>query len=183
MFVCGAVAEKRTLKYTSSTFLAETTMASVELHMRINDAYMPVLSIPVTDCNRFSLRPLSWLRFLGYCIYGRMGNISSTPDGPPIDYQMAVQAGARYYFTSPGTHIAVDAGFKLIILTETPRLLDTQCIDDRTSDADTTESRAGFRGRLTDRDGTCIVTNAPPLLCHGSHYYPHSKGSEVRPFV
>ena len=91
-------------------------MASVELHMQINDAYMPVLSIPVTDCNRFSLKPLSWLRFLGYSIYGRIGDISSTPDGPPIDYQMAVQAGTHYYFTSPGAHISLDTGFKLIIL-------------------------------------------------------------------
>jgi len=151
--------------------------------MRINDAYMPVLSIPVTDCNRFSLRPLSWLRFLGYCIYGHIGDISSTPDGPPIDYQMAVQAGIHYYFTSPGTHIPVDAGFKLIILTETPRLLDIRCIDDRSSDAETTETRHDFRRKLRDRDGTCIVTDAPAQLCEGSHYYPHSKGSEVRPFV
>jgi len=155
----------------------------VELHIQINDAYMPVLSIPVPDCNRFSLKPLSWLRFLGYCIYGQIGDLSSDPDGSPIDYQMAVEAGANYYFTSPGTHIPVDAGFKLIILTETSRLLDIRCIDDRTSDADTTESRAGFRDDLEDRDGTCIVTDAPPLLCEGAHYYPHSKGSEVRPFV
>ena len=156
-------------------------MASVTLHMWINDTNMPVLAIPVNDCNRFSSKPLSWLRFLGYCIYGCVGNISSTPDGPPINYQMAVQAGAHYHFTSPGTHIPVDAGYKLIISTEPPRLLDIQCIEDRISDADTTESRAGFRDQLRDRDGTCIVTDAPPLLCDGSHYFPHSKGSEVRP--
>ena len=73
--------------------------------------------------------------------------------------------------------------FQLIILTETPQLLDTRCMDDRTSDADTTDSRASFRDRLKDRDGTCIITDAPPLLCEGFHYYPHSKGSEVRPFA
>jgi len=44
--------------------------------------------------------------------------------GSPIDYQMAVEAGANYYFTSPGTHIPVDAGFKFIILKEMPWLLD-----------------------------------------------------------
>src|SRR5882672_3442549 len=98
-------------------------MASVELHMRINGVHMPVLSIPVPDCYRLSLKPLRWLRFLGYCIYGDKGDLSSTLDGPPIDYQMAVEAGAHYYFTSPSTHIPVDPGFKLIILTEPPRLL------------------------------------------------------------
>jgi len=54
-------------------------------------------------------------------------------------------------------------------------------MDNRTSDSDaeTTESRAGFRANLQGRDGSCIVTNAPPLLCEGAHIYPHSKGSEV----
>ena len=159
-------------------------MASVTLHIRINDAYVPVLCIPVTDCDRFSLTPRSWLRFLGYCIYGRIGHISSTPDGPPINYQGQVRAGAHYYFTSPGTHIPVDTGFKLIILTETPQLLDTRCIDGRTSDnttsdAYTTESCAGFRDQLKDRDGSCIITNASASMCDGVHYYAHSKGSQV----
>ena len=56
-------------------------------------------------------------------------------------------------------------------------------MDDRTSDADTTESRAGFRDKLIERDRTCIVSNAPPRFCEGSHYYPHAKGSEVGHFV
>jgi hypothetical protein len=41
---------------------------------------VPVLSIPVVDCNRFALKPLKWLRFLGYAIYGREGRISETVD-------------------------------------------------------------------------------------------------------
>ena len=74
--------------------------------------------------------------------------------------------------------------FKLIILTETPQLLDTRCIDGRTSDnttsdAYTTESCAGFRDQLKDRDGSCIITNASASMCDGVHYYAHSKGSQV----
>ena len=80
-------------------------MASVELHIRIDNTYIPVLSIPVDDCNRFALNPLRWLRFLGYAIYGSQGHISATADGPPVDYESAVEGGAHYYFTSQGTSI------------------------------------------------------------------------------
>ena len=36
---------------------------------------------------------------------------------------------------------------------------------------------------IIERDRTCIVSNAPPRFCEGSHYYPHAKGSEVGHFV
>jgi hypothetical protein len=92
-------------------------MASIELHMRIDNAHVPVLSIPVDDCNRFALKPLRWLRFLGYAIYGVHGHISATAGGPPVDYELAVEGGAYYYFISAGTgiHIHVGGGFVLII--------------------------------------------------------------------
>src|SRR5882672_10827088 len=33
------------------------------------------------------------------------------------------------------------------------------------------------------RDGTCVVTSQLATLCEGTHYYLHSKGSEVRRFL
>jgi hypothetical protein len=80
-------------------------MASIELHIPVDNAYIPVLSIPVDDCNRFALKPLRWLRFLGYTIYGKEGHISATAGGPPVDYESAAEGGAHYYFTSAGTGI------------------------------------------------------------------------------
>ena len=82
-------------------------MASIELHIQIDldNAYIPVLSIPIDDCNRFALKPLCWLRFLGYAIYGSHRHISASADGPPVDYQLAIEGGSHYYFTSAGTHI------------------------------------------------------------------------------
>ncbi len=59
-------------------------MASIVL---IDGGYIPVLSIPIGDCNRFALAPLRWLRFLGYCIYGSSGHISETAGGPPVAFQ------------------------------------------------------------------------------------------------
>ena len=64
--------------------------------------------------------------------------------------------------------------------------MDLRCIDDRTTDAGSTETRHayGFRQSLIDRDDTCVVTNQPSTrLCEGTHYFPHSKGSEVRCFT
>jgi len=80
-------------------------MTSIELHIRIDNAYIPVLSIPFDDCNRFALKPLRWLRFIGYTIYGNQGHISAAADGPPVDYESAIEGGARFYFTSAGTGI------------------------------------------------------------------------------
>ena len=81
-------------------------MASIELHVRINNAYLPVLSIPVDDCNRFALKPLRWLRFLGYAIYGSQGHICATEDASDrVDYESAIEGGTHYYFVSRSTVI------------------------------------------------------------------------------
>ena len=90
-------------------------MTSIEIPIHINDTYIPVRSIPVVDCNRFSLKPLSWLQFLGCAIYGREGHISAGAGGPIVDYQSAIQTGACYYFTSAGIYTVVSVGFMLII--------------------------------------------------------------------
>jgi hypothetical protein len=48
---------------------------SAALFITIGDAWMPVLSIPVIDCNCCSLKLLKWLRFLGYAIHGCIGSM------------------------------------------------------------------------------------------------------------
>ena len=96
-------------------------------------------------------------------------------------YQSEVQGGSNYYFSAEGTQIHVGVRFLLILyLQGPPRFLDTACIDDNTSDATTPPTRRGFRAALIERDKTCVVTNQPPQVCKGAHYYPHSKGGEVR---
>jgi hypothetical protein len=89
-------------------------MASIQLLIQIDNTWMPALSIPVADCNRFSLRPLKWLHFLGYAIYGRIGDIHTRLGGRPVNYQLAVHAGARYFFISEGK-IHVGVRFLLIL--------------------------------------------------------------------
>ena len=69
--------------------------------MLFDETYRPVLSIPINDCQRFSARPLSWLRYVASTIYGGEGDISTCPDGGPVvDYNRAgIESGIYYYIT------------------------------------------------------------------------------------
>ena len=73
--------------------------AIVELRMPIDGEYQPALSIPVETCQRFSVYPLKWLRYVGFTIYGTEGHISrSTAAVPVVQYsEVDIQAGVYYY--------------------------------------------------------------------------------------
>ena len=91
--------------------------ANIELRMKVNGIYHHVLSIPVTACQRFSVQPLTWLRYLGFIIQGNEGYISATPNGPEVNYYQAnIQPGDYYYiaqgesyhdFSMPGPVILI----------------------------------------------------------------------------
>jgi hypothetical protein len=75
--------------------------ANVELRMLFNGTYQPALSIPVATCRLFSIHPLTWLRYLGFVIYGSEGHISTLPNGPEVEYYEAdIQAGIYYYISA-----------------------------------------------------------------------------------
>jgi hypothetical protein len=155
-------------------------MGFIVLKLKIQGTYLNVLRIPIEDCNRFAIKPLKWLRCIGFTIYGCEGDICTSSDGPPVDYGSQAHEGTEYFYVSPCTCIPVFlVGFMLIICLTVPhRLLDTHYIDDRTSDANT-EGHAGFWAQVEARDGTCVVTGSPINHCDAVHYCPHSKGSEV----
>jgi len=92
-------------------------MGSIQLFIHIDDTWESALSIPVRDCNRFSTRPLKWLRFLGYAICGCDGHVIPRIGGCPVNYNSEVRGGANYYFDSSGTrfHISVEC---LLILNQ-----------------------------------------------------------------
>ena len=72
--------------------------AIVELQMPIDGEYQPALSMPVKMCQRFSVRPLSWLRYVGFTIYGTEGHISRSAAGPAVRCsEVDIQAGIYYY--------------------------------------------------------------------------------------
>jgi hypothetical protein len=63
-----------------------------------------------------------------------------------------------------------------------PFLLDPDLMDDRTSDLDLSASisthQADFAHRVTDRDGTCLMTGTPSNF-QACHIIPHAKGNQV----
>jgi hypothetical protein len=72
--------------------------ANVELWMRFDDTYQPALSIP---CQRFSVHPLTWLRYVGFTVDGSQGYIS-VPGGPEVDYYQATIQPGIYHYVSQG---------------------------------------------------------------------------------
>jgi len=60
-----------------------------------------------------------------------------------------------------------------------PSLLDPDLMDDRTSDSSAISTRrADFAQRVTDRDGTCLMTGATSNF-QACHIIPHAKGNQV----
>lgn len=154
---------------------------NVKLWLSLNDDWLPVLTIPTNEISRYTLRPLKWLRFLGFAIYGREGVLSADPDGSqPVEYDTQLaKLQENYYFSSPRTMLLYCSS--PLPLTETmvdePRLAD---VDDRSSDAHSLDSsRGGFRNELLERDGTCVISGEPPCYCQAAHLLPHAKGDKV----
>ena len=78
---------------------------TTELYLRVNGSWRSILTIPNDDFSRFTTRPLAWLRFLGYAIYGRDGLLKTRPNGPELnsDNTNVADLNRRYYYISPGT--------------------------------------------------------------------------------
>ncbi len=142
------------------------TSVNVQLWIRFGDEHQHVLSIPVHECQRFSFHPLTWLRFLGYAIYGKEGYISRERDGEQVaDYRpdgVAISAGnyrKASHFKQIGTchsSLMIDNDF---------RLLDPKVMDDRTSYAsEVTSRRANFKQDVVNRDRCCVVTGLTRVI-------------------
>ncbi|KAJ7898939.1 hypothetical protein B0H14DRAFT_3554392 [Mycena olivaceomarginata] len=133
----------------------------IRLHLRTEGHWRLFLEIPSLDLSRLTLRPVKWLRYLGWCIYGQPGWLSTTPGGLEVAEDAELSVDYYYVSTSP------------------PRFIDVNAIDDRTSNSSQHNQRpATFRDDLIDRDVACIVSQAPPNDCTACHILPHSKGDE-----
>ena len=82
--------------------LANFMAANVDLWMQFNDVYHHALSIPVDTCHRFSVHPLTWLRYLGFTIHGIEGHISALPGGPEVSYFERDNIRGVYYYIAQG---------------------------------------------------------------------------------
>ena len=87
----------------SPLFLLSTM--DTELYIQIPGGWVPILSIPTNEFDKYTLRPLKWLCFLGFIIYGREGVTPTSPQwSRSVDnYDIETpQLLDRYYFFSTG---------------------------------------------------------------------------------
>jgi len=164
------------------THISTSNMAAiVELQMPIDGEYQPALSIPVETCQRFSVHPYKWLRYVGITIYGTKGHISRSAAGPVVQYsEVDIQAGVYYYIPDSQGKSYKDPSMLNAHSMSDPFLLDPDLMDDRTSDSSASIStrRADFAQRVTDRDRTCLMTGATSNF-QACHIVPHAKGTGV----
>ena len=81
----------------------------VEIYLNVHEDQTLLLSIPLRDIQRLSIRPLKWLRFVMFCVCGAKGQLSATPDGLPVDDNTGITSltdddiyyymtGGKFYF-------------------------------------------------------------------------------------
>ncbi|KAI9449291.1 hypothetical protein HD554DRAFT_2290294 [Boletus coccyginus] len=152
--------------------------SEVKLVLCFNGSSKVALSIPLAESKTFAVKPLKWLRYLGFIIYGRQGYISKFMNGSELDYTEEIEARS-YYFVSDGEldFYTLRSFLTLLTFSGEPRFVDVDAMDNRTSSAsDISTGTTGFRAALVERDGTCVLSGFPPSFCHACHLIPHSKG-------
>ncbi|KAI9566897.1 hypothetical protein HD554DRAFT_2329523 [Boletus coccyginus] len=139
----------------------------VDIYLNLPEVLQdPFLSIPNSDVRRLSKRPFKWLRFVMFSICGARGDLSATPDGPPVDYDSESDKTSffdAYYYNPSGNCIFVDyAG-----------------LNDKVTSSSQTPRRSDFRDDVGRRDGgVCVITGAAGEHCEAAHLIPESKGDE-----
>ncbi|PVF93481.1 hypothetical protein CPB86DRAFT_829276 [Serendipita vermifera] len=139
----------------------------IQLWLHITDEWYPMLSIPRYHFDLHTTRPLKWLRYLGFVIYGREGTLRETRDGPEIGTYMTMNVDellSDYFYYSPDGHRAVDI----------------HMLDDRTSvhGLDSFSSASSFDLGIMERDKACVVTGMRNTACHVVHLVPYAKGDD-----
>ncbi|KAF8341157.1 hypothetical protein F5887DRAFT_1062495 [Amanita rubescens] len=136
----------------------------VNVYLHIENRQVLALSIPFSDIERLSVRPVKWLRFVTFAICGVRGNLSEMPNGPPVDYDSISldDIAEAYYYTPEGDH-----------------LIDHNAMNDRITSSEKTPRSSRFRRDVMARDGPmCVFTGIDGRTCDAAHLLGKSKGDE-----
>ncbi|KAK0479976.1 hypothetical protein EDD18DRAFT_1312405 [Armillaria luteobubalina] len=63
-------------------------MASVKfvnIHLSYRNTQVLALSIPIDDIKRLSIRPLKWLKYVAFTVFGVIGHLALTADGSAVE--------------------------------------------------------------------------------------------------
>ncbi|KAH9983216.1 hypothetical protein BJV74DRAFT_894942 [Russula compacta] len=126
---------------------------------------MSFLSIPRSDIERLAVSPFQWIRYVMFTICGARGDLSTTPNGPAVDYETTEIANdENTYYYRPSVRCA---------------FVDYEGLNDRITTTEGTARRRDFRDDVARRDGpACVVTQVGEVACDVAHLIPHSKGDE-----
>ena len=89
----------------------------VKVYLNIEDQQVLALSIPFSDIQRLTVRPIKWLQFVTFAVCGARGELSETPNGPPVNYDSITLAGPiaeDYYYIPQGNILRCQNYYSLV---------------------------------------------------------------------
>ncbi|KAK0495721.1 hypothetical protein EDD18DRAFT_1287147 [Armillaria luteobubalina] len=140
----------------------------VNIHLSYRTIQVLALSIPIDDIKRLSIRPLKWLRYVAFAVFGATGRLALTADGSAIEdenitWEFEDQLREDYYYIPDGAL----------------HLVDYQGLNDRMTSSVTEAHLSSFRQSIIRRDGDgCVFTGAEVAYCEAIHILPRCKGHE-----
>ncbi|KAK0187359.1 hypothetical protein F5146DRAFT_1209950, partial [Armillaria mellea] len=145
-----------------------TDFAAVNIHLSYHNAQVLTLSIPIVDIKRLSIRPLKWLRYVAFTVFGATGHLALTADGSAVeDENITWESQDRlcedYYYIPDGEL----------------HLVDHQCFNDQTTSSTTESPHPSFHQSIIQHDGDhCVFTRDNLSVSKAIHLLPKSKGDE-----
>jgi len=129
------------------------------------------LEIPIVIVEEVCLKPLKYLRYLGWCVLGVVGTLCNEQGNEitleALDGTLANQGVYRYEVEGQTTEAILAHAIDLeVIKLQTHEL------------SETTGTHEDFRRRLEERDFCCVWSG---LDAPGMHIIPHRRGDEARP--
>ena len=76
----------------------------IEIFLSFDGRHVSFLSIPRDDIERLAIFPFRWIHYVMFAICGARGDLLTTFDGPPVDYDQTEFADAEniYYYRPSG---------------------------------------------------------------------------------
>ncbi|KAJ7639353.1 hypothetical protein FB45DRAFT_425222 [Roridomyces roridus] len=135
------------------------------------------LEIPTRIIKSNCRRPVKYLRFLGWCILGRIGALKTDRAGVAVGDDGVLNDQAVYYFVSDAADDT--AALQCAVDLEVMERRNSDSFSDTSAEA---EDEA-FKQSLIERDAVCMFTNASRHACRGTHIIPEEVGSSALSWI